>query len=310
MRKSATAVCAALLLLGGQVMGVGVANGQETPLCGPPGEEVPATIVGAGVIFGTSGDDVSWAAPATTWINAGKGNDIVCGEGGNDVIDGGQGSDVLIGDELDSAPFAPSNGANNDTLRGGQGDDTLAGLGGNDTARRRSRRRPAHRVGWRGHHRRRSRRRHRVRRAAERRDRRWPGQRHPVRQLRQRRDQRRPRRRLHRRRQPVPAAARWPALPARRQQRRVQRRPRRQRRSELRNRHIRNETTGGGGQVPAWPPPGGYRSPWSSVSRHRNGLRLRGPCGSARRLTLPWARPASGRARDNRAAGRTPAPGR
>jgi RTX calcium-binding nonapeptide repeat (4 copies) len=40
---------------------------------------------------------------------------------------------VLIGDQLDSEPFALSNGANSDTLLGGPGDDTLAGLGGNDT---------------------------------------------------------------------------------------------------------------------------------------------------------------------------------
>src|SRR6476619_6055369 len=99
MHRLAVVVGAAILLLSTQL--VGVANAQETPVCGPPGEEVPATIVGAGVING-----------------AGGGNDIVCGEGGNDVLNGAMGNDVLIGDQLDSFPADPSNGANNDTLNG------------------------------------------------------------------------------------------------------------------------------------------------------------------------------------------------
>ena len=43
----------------------------------------------------------------------------MCGEGGNDVLRGEAGDDELIGDELDSAPFVPSNGNNNDSLDGG-----------------------------------------------------------------------------------------------------------------------------------------------------------------------------------------------
>lgn len=133
MRKLALGVAAATLLLGTQLALAGAASAQEVPVCGPPGEEVPATIVGAGTIFGTSGDDVIVASGGNDVVFAGNGNDIVCGEGGNDKLDGGKGSDVLIGDQLDSVPFAPSNGANNDTLLGGPGDDMLAGLGGNDT---------------------------------------------------------------------------------------------------------------------------------------------------------------------------------
>ena len=110
-----------------------VTGAQEEPLCGPPGEELPATIVGAGTIFGTRGDDVIVASPGNDFVFGGGGNDFICGEGGNDTLDGGKGNDVVIGDELDSVPFAPSNGANDDTLRGGPGDDTLAGLGGDDT---------------------------------------------------------------------------------------------------------------------------------------------------------------------------------
>ena len=131
MHRLVAGLGAATLLLSTQL--AGVASGQETPVCGPPDGEVPATIVGAGVINGTSGDDVIVASGGNDVVNAGKGNDIVCGEGGNDVINGGQGDDELIGDELDSFPAAPSNGANNDTLNGGQGDDSLIGLGGNDT---------------------------------------------------------------------------------------------------------------------------------------------------------------------------------
>ena len=129
MRKLTLAVAAATLLLSGTHL-AGAASAQEAPVCGPPGQEVPATIVGAGTIFGTSGDDVIVASGGNDAVFAGDGNDIVCGEGGNDTLDGGKGTDVLAGDQLDSEPFAPSNAANNDTLLGGPGDDTLAGLGG------------------------------------------------------------------------------------------------------------------------------------------------------------------------------------
>ena len=126
MRRLALAMGTAVLLLGPHF--AGVASAQETPVCGPPGGEVPATIVGAGVINGTSGDDVIVASGGNDIVFAGGGNDFVCGEGGNDRLDGGKGADTLIGDELDSAPFDPSNGANDDTLLGGPGDDTLAGM--------------------------------------------------------------------------------------------------------------------------------------------------------------------------------------
>ena len=61
-------------------------------------------------------------------IDGGPGNDIICGEGGNDDLSGGPGDDEVIGDELDSAPFLPSNGNNDDHLAGGPGNDVLAGL--------------------------------------------------------------------------------------------------------------------------------------------------------------------------------------
>ena len=100
MRRTITAVGGVLLLFGWSLMGMGTAGAQEPPLCGPPGEEVPATIVGAGTIFGTEGDDVIVGSAGNDVVFAGGGNDIVCGEGGNDILDGGTGNDVLIGDEL------------------------------------------------------------------------------------------------------------------------------------------------------------------------------------------------------------------
>ena len=110
--------------LGGLVLLCGMAfftsaAAQEAPLCGPPGGEVPATIVGAGNIHGTPGDDVIVGSPGVDRINGGPGDDIICGEGGNDDLSGGPGNDEVIGDELDSAPFAPSNGNNDDRLSGG-----------------------------------------------------------------------------------------------------------------------------------------------------------------------------------------------
>ena len=103
------------------------------PMCGPPGEEVPATIVGAGNINGTPGDDVIVGSPGVDHINGGPGSDIICAEAGNDVVTGGSGADVLIGDGEELPPFAPSNGNNDDWLDGGSGNDEVVGLGGNDT---------------------------------------------------------------------------------------------------------------------------------------------------------------------------------
>ena len=108
---------AAVLILGAAMISTAVA--EDAPLCGPPGEEQPATIVGAGTIVGTSGDDVIVGSDGNDTINGGGGNDLICGEGGNDPIDGGNGDDVLIGDSTDLPPFLPSNGHNDDHLIGG-----------------------------------------------------------------------------------------------------------------------------------------------------------------------------------------------
>ena len=73
MRKAVVTLGAAVVLLGVQFVGVGAAQAQEVPVCGPPGEEVPATIVGAGTINGTDGDDVIVGSPGRDIIDAGNG---------------------------------------------------------------------------------------------------------------------------------------------------------------------------------------------------------------------------------------------
>jgi len=127
-----------VLAIGTSVLlfGISVAtpvSAQEQPVCGPPGDELPATIVGAGTIIGTPGVDVIVGSAGVDIINGLAGNDVICGEGGNDAISGDLGDDVLIGDGFDAPPFIPSTGNNDDRLSGGPGNDRLAGLGGDDS---------------------------------------------------------------------------------------------------------------------------------------------------------------------------------
>src|SRR5215218_9601725 len=116
MRRSLFVLGALVLLFSVSLLTSAAA--QETPVCGPPGEELPATIVGAGHINGTPGDDVIVGSAGVDVINGGPGDDTICGEGGNDDVNGGPGDDELIGDELDLPPFLPSNGNNDDHLSG------------------------------------------------------------------------------------------------------------------------------------------------------------------------------------------------
>ena len=97
MKRLAVAVLAGALGLLGAPFTVGIVAAETPPLCGPPGEEVPATIVGAGYITGTSGNDVIVGSPGRDVILGLAGDDIICGNGGNDVILGGRGNDVIIG---------------------------------------------------------------------------------------------------------------------------------------------------------------------------------------------------------------------
>ena len=100
MRRIALVVAGALALAVTQLMGLAAAQ-DEPPLCGPPGEEVPATIVGSGTIVGTAGDDVIVGSDEDDTILGLGGDDIICGEGGNDQVLGGDGNDVLIGDGVE-----------------------------------------------------------------------------------------------------------------------------------------------------------------------------------------------------------------
>jgi len=74
-----------------------------------------ATIVGAGVIKGTAGDDVIVGSGGNDTIKGLAGHDRICGGGGNDTIVGGMGRDQVQG------------GPGNDTIIGGPGRDILKG---------------------------------------------------------------------------------------------------------------------------------------------------------------------------------------
>jgi Ca2+-binding RTX toxin-like protein len=80
-----------------------------------------ATIVGAGTIVGTAGNDVIVGSSGIDNIQGGNGDDIICGMGGDDMLRGGWGNDRIFG------------GDGNDTLAGNWGYDALDGGPGNDT---------------------------------------------------------------------------------------------------------------------------------------------------------------------------------
>jgi Ca2+-binding RTX toxin-like protein len=65
-------------------------------------------------LLGSPGDDVIVADGRENRIQAGRGDDIVCGLAGRDVLKGGPGDD---------------------RLRGGRGDDRCRGRGGKDRVR-------------------------------------------------------------------------------------------------------------------------------------------------------------------------------
>src|SRR5215213_3751898 len=100
MRRSFFVLGALVLLFSVSLLTSAAA--QETPVCGPPGEELPATIVGAGHINGTPGDDVIVGSAGVDVINGDHlcgcpGDDTLAGLGGNDTLVGVPGNDDLIG---------------------------------------------------------------------------------------------------------------------------------------------------------------------------------------------------------------------
>lgn|GEM_PF-6668598 len=69
----------------------------------------------------TDGDDVILGTDGVDKINAGGGNDVICGLGGADIIDGGLADDIVDA------------GGGNDLVYGVDGDDALKGGAGADT---------------------------------------------------------------------------------------------------------------------------------------------------------------------------------
>lgn len=94
------------------------------------GTTYEVTIISAGAIADTPGDDVILGSEGRDLIVGNGGNDVVCARGGDDdvttldgvdQIGGGDGDDKLRGGEGD------------DLLVGGADDDAVAGQGGDDT---------------------------------------------------------------------------------------------------------------------------------------------------------------------------------
>jgi CSLREA domain-containing protein len=77
----------------------------------------------------TSGDDVILGTPGNDFIDAGNGDDVICGEGGDDQIFGSLGNDFIFGGEGDDRLWGNDG---NDRVRGQQGNDEILGEDGND----------------------------------------------------------------------------------------------------------------------------------------------------------------------------------
>jgi len=98
---------------------------------------VKATIVGQGLVRGTSHRDVI-VLTGPSVVYAGAGNDLICGSSGRDIINGGAGNDTIYGnggndvENGDAGNDVLSGGAGNDVLNGGTGNDVLNGDAGND----------------------------------------------------------------------------------------------------------------------------------------------------------------------------------
>ncbi|HEY7032537.1 MAG TPA: hypothetical protein VH482_14445 [Thermomicrobiales bacterium] len=123
-----------LVLVSGLVLATGAlfgfssphaAGAQAVPLC----NGLVPTIVGAGFIPGTAGNDVILGSPNPDTIDGRGGNDVICALGGDDMVDGGAGNDtVFAGQGKDWV----RGGDGNDTLFGNDNDDNLQGGAGDD----------------------------------------------------------------------------------------------------------------------------------------------------------------------------------
>lgn len=115
-------------------IGVSSANAGSTPQCNSMDctIECPTPAPDGSIICeGTSGNDIicgTYSADPDI-IDAGKGNDTVCGFDGDDEIEGGKGMDNIFGGNGDD--FVDG-GMDNDTLNGEAGDDIVEGGKGED----------------------------------------------------------------------------------------------------------------------------------------------------------------------------------
>jgi secreted trypsin-like serine protease len=93
-----------------------------TPTC----NGLDATIIGSGVINGTSGNDVIVGSAGNDTINGGGGNDIICALGGNDGISGGPGADVARGGPGNDTFTQTATADSGDVFDGGPDIDTVS----------------------------------------------------------------------------------------------------------------------------------------------------------------------------------------
>ena len=100
---------------------------------------LPVTVDLANGDSPTSGDDVIIGTPGADFIDAGAGDDTICGLGGADTIfagggadyvEGGDGADQIFGEGGNDIIFG---GTGPDEIDGGGGDDEIFGEAGNDT---------------------------------------------------------------------------------------------------------------------------------------------------------------------------------
>jgi Ca2+-binding RTX toxin-like protein len=113
----------ASISIGYQVLPPGCEGQSATIYVTPQGRIVGGKDNGklyAGVLNGTTGNDVFVGTAGDDEVDAKAGNDLICGLGGDDELTGDDGTDTIYG------------GEGHDTLKGSAGVDTMYGEGGDD----------------------------------------------------------------------------------------------------------------------------------------------------------------------------------
>ena len=106
-----------------------ITNDDSAALCDG---QVP-TIVGSGVITGTSGNDVILGSAGADTINGNGGNDRICAGGGADMINGGGGLDRIFG-QAGNDTINEANAQNGADVLDGGADIDLVNYGGRTAA--------------------------------------------------------------------------------------------------------------------------------------------------------------------------------